>query len=187
LGGHSQPEASSQQLPGFRYNFLVLLEQIPKREERDSQWLPLLLGLGSVVVLVSGIAFLLRAQPKAATGPPPYVINLKLSNLKMSTAQNFVGASVTYLEGTITNAGNRTVTHAIIQVSFKDSLGQVTQAETIPVYVIEASGPYPNPVDLSLSPLAAGQAKPFRLTFEHISADWDQAYPQLQVSDLSLK
>jgi hypothetical protein len=38
-----------------------------------------------------------------------------------------------------------------------------------------------------MSPLAPGQGKPFRLTFEHISSDWNHAYPDLQVTDVSLK
>jgi hypothetical protein len=105
----------------------------------------------------------------------------------MSTAQNFVGASVTYIEGTVSNRGDKTVGHAVVQVTFQDSMGQVAQAETVPLYVVDSSGPYPNPVDLTASPLAPGQAKPFRLTFEHVSADWNQAYPQLQVSDVSVK
>jgi hypothetical protein len=165
----------------------VLLEHTSAGEERESHWLPMLLGVGVVVILVAGIALLLRTPPKTITGPPPYVANLKLSDIKMSTAQNFVGASVTYIEGTVTNAGDETVTHAMVQVTFRDSLGQVVQAETVPLYVVDASGPYPNPVDLSLSPLASRQTKPFRLTFEHVSADWDQAYPKLQVSDVTVK
>ena len=36
-------------------------------------------------------------------------------------------------------------------------------------------------------PLAPGQSKPFRLTFEHISADWNHAYPELQVTDVTLR
>jgi hypothetical protein len=165
----------------------VLLEQTPTGEQRDSPWLAILLGVGLVVVLVAGIALLLRTSPKAQTGPPPYAANIQLSDLKMATAQNFVGATVTYIEGTVTNKGDKTVTHVATHVTFKDSMGQVAQSETVSLYVVDSSGPYPNPVDLSASPLAPGRAKPFRLTFEHVSADWDQAYPQLQISDVSLK
>jgi hypothetical protein len=38
-----------------------------------------------------------------------------------------------------------------------------------------------------LSPLALGQSAPFRLTFDHISNDWDRAYPDLKVTDVSVK
>ncbi len=165
----------------------MLLEQSPAGEQRDSPWLPILLGVGLVVILVAAIAFFLRTPLKTPSGPPPYAANVQLSDLKMATAQNFVGATVTYIEGTVTNKGDKTVTHVATQVTFKDSMGQVAQAEAVSLYVVDSSGPYPNPVDLSALPLAPGQAKPFRLTFEHVSADWDQAYPQLQVSDIGLK
>ncbi len=155
--------------------------------ERESNWRPIVLGVALVVGVVGVIALLLRSQPKAATAPHPYAGNLKLSDLKMSAAENFVGASVTYLDGTVTNAGDKTVTHAMIHVIFKDSLGQIAQAEDIALRILQTSGPYPDAVDLSLSPLAVGQSKPFRLTFEHVSTDWNHEYPGLQVTDVSVK
>ena len=53
--------------------------------------------------------------------------------------------------------------------------------------VLRTSGPYPDTVDLSVSPLAPGQGKQFRLTFEHVSNDWNHEYPELQVTDVSVK
>jgi len=155
--------------------------------EHQSNWLPILLGVGVVVVIVGVIALLLHTPPKTAAPPHPYAANLKLTDLKMSAAENFVGSSVTYIDGAITNTGNQTVTHATIHVTFKDSLGQVAQAEDIPLRILQTSGPYPEAVDLRVSPLAPGQSKSFRLTFEHVSADWNQAYPDLQVMDVVLK
>jgi hypothetical protein len=164
-----------------------LIEQSPLNQDHDSHWRPILVGLALVVIIVGVIVALTRSEPKATTGPPPYVANIKISDVKMSTAENFVGASVTYVEGIVTNAGDKTVTHVVTQVTFNDSMGQVAQAETVPLYVIDSSGPYPNPVDLSASPLSPGQAKPFRITFEHVSAEWNQAYPTLEVADVTLK
>lgn len=164
-----------------------LTEHSPLTEDRDSHWKPMLAGVVLVVVVVAAIAFLSRNEPKTAIGPPAYAANIKISDVKMSTAQNFVGASVTYLEGNVTNAGDKIVTHVVTQVTFKDSMGQVAQAETVPLYVIDSSGPYPNPVDLSAVPLAPGKAKPFRITFEHVSAEWNQAYPTLEVTDVTIK
>ena len=70
---------------------------------------------------------------------------------------------------------------------FKNSLGEIAQTEDVPLRVLQTGGPYLDAVDLSMSPLAPGQSKPFRLTFEHVTADWNQAYPELQVSDVTLK
>jgi hypothetical protein len=105
----------------------------------------------------------------------------------MSQAQNFVGASVTYVDGTLTNAGEKTVTRVIAHVTFKDSYGQVAQIENVTVRTLQQFGPYFDAVDLSASPLAAGQSKPFRLTFEHVSEQWGQSYPELQVEDVTVK
>jgi hypothetical protein len=162
-----------------------LIERSPLAEESESHWKPILLGLAVVLVVVAVIALLLRSQPKTAA-VHPYAASLKLSDLKMSAAENFVGASVTYLDGVVTNTGDKTVTHATARVIFKDSLGQVVQAEDVALRVLQTTGPYLDAVDLSVSPLAAGQGKQFRLTFEHVSADWDHSYPEIQITDVTV-
>ena len=146
-----------------------------------------LLGLVLVVVVVGIAAFLLRTDSKIANPPHPYAANLKFSDMKMSAAENFIGSTVTYLDGTVTNTGDKTVNHAVVHVSFKDSLGQVVQAEDVPLRVLQTSGPYPDAVDLSISPLGPGQSKQFRLTFEHVTADWNHEYPELRVTDVAVK
>jgi hypothetical protein len=105
----------------------------------------------------------------------------------MSAAENFVGATVSYVDGTITNAGDKTVTHVIVQVSFKDELGQLAQRDDIPMQVLKTTGPYPEAVDFSVSPLGPGQSKTFRLTFEGISAQWNRQYPDIQVTDVAVR
>jgi hypothetical protein len=163
------------------------IEPSPLRQERESNLLPILAGLAVVIVVVGAAVFFLRDKPKAATGPPPYAASVKISDLKMSAAENFVGASVSYLDGTVTNAGDRILTHVALRVSFKDALGQVVQTEDTPLHVIETVGPYNDAVDLSASPLAPGQSKPFRLTFEHISSEWNREYPSVELVDVSVK
>ena len=105
----------------------------------------------------------------------------------MSAAENFVGATVSYIDGTITNSGQQTVTHAVVTVTFKDSMGQLAQRDDVPLHVLQTSGPYPDVVDLSASPLGPGQSKPFRLTFERISEQWNHEYPELKLSDVTVK
>ncbi|HEX8817078.1 MAG TPA: hypothetical protein VF753_16395 [Terriglobales bacterium] len=164
-----------------------LIEPSPLADEKDSSLRPVLIAIVLVAVLIGGLVLASIGGKKSPAAPHPYAANVQLSNLKMSQAENFVGASVTYIDGTVTNAGNQTVTHAVAHVAFKNSLNEVAQVEDVALHVLSTSGPYPDAVDLSVSPLAPGQSKPFRLTFEHISADWDQAYPELQVTSVSLK
>jgi Protein of unknown function (DUF2393) len=164
-----------------------LIQPTPVAEDPDSSRRTIAVAVVVVTAVAIILAFLLRSRPKAASGPPPYAASLKLSDFKMSAAENFVGATVSYVDGTITNAGDKTVTHVIVQVLFKDDLGQLAQREDIPMQVLKTTGPYPEAVDFSVSPLGPGQSKPFRLTFESISAQWNHRYPDIQVTDVVLK
>jgi len=76
-----------------------------------------------------------------------------------------------------------------VQVSFKNSLGQAVQTETMPLHILtkNALGGYQDVTDISQAPLAPGQSKTIRLTFEHISSDWDQSYPEMKFVNLKLK
>ncbi|PYX77475.1 MAG: hypothetical protein DMG72_01470 [Acidobacteria bacterium] len=163
-----------------------LIQPSPSTDQRDTNWTTIGIGVAFVVVVIAIIALLSRSEPKSAKTPHPYISNIKLSNIKMSAAENFVGASVTYIDGTITNTGDKTLTHVMVHVTFKDSMGQVAQTEDVPLHVLQTGGPYPDAVDLNASPLAPGQSKPFRLTFESISAQWNHEYPELQITDVTV-
>jgi hypothetical protein len=164
-----------------------LIEPSPVAEERDNSQRTIVIAIVAVVAIAGIIAAILREKPRTVEGPPPYAANLKFSDLKMSQAQNFVGASVTYVDGTLANTGDKTVTRAVVRVTFKDLYGQVAQIENVPIRLLQTSGPYPDTVDLASSPLASGMSKPFRLTFEHLSEQWNQAYPDLQIVDVTVK
>ena len=166
-----------------------LTPQSPITEERDSSRRIIFLAVAVVLIASVIAALLLRTAPNAASGlPPAYAANVKLSDFKMSAAENFVGATVSYIDGTVTNAGNKTVAHAAVQVVFKDDMGQVAQREdSVPLRVLKTSGPYPEAVDFSASPLAPGQSQTFRLTFESISAQWNHQYPDIEIIDVSTK
>src|SRR5277367_2976103 len=129
----------------------------PQVEERDSSRLIIVVAVAAVIAIMLGVAFLLRATPKAAKPPSPYIASLKLSDFKMSAAENFVGHTVSYIDGSITNSSDKTVTHVVVEVVFKDEIGQIAQREPeVPLRVVRSNGAYPEPVDLSVSPLAPG-------------------------------
>jgi hypothetical protein len=164
-----------------------LIEPTPVMEEPDSSGRTIAIAVAVVIILAVVAAFLLRGKPKGASGPPPYAANLKLSDLRMSAAQNFVGATVSYVDGIVTNAGDKTVTRVVVEVNFKDEMGQLTQQEELPFQILRTSGPYPEAVAFSTSPLGPGQSEPFRLTFESISAQWNRQNPDIQVTDVAVK
>jgi hypothetical protein len=156
-------------------------------DEADSSRRTIAIAVVVVMVIAVVLAVLLRAPRKTASGPPAYSANLKLSDFKMSAAENFVGATVSYVDGTIANSGGKTVTHVVVEVNFKDDMGQLAQREEIPLQALKTSGPYPEAVDFSVSPLGPGQSTTFRLTFESISAQWNRAYPDVQVTDVTVR
>jgi hypothetical protein len=166
---------------------LDLTQPSPVTQEPDNSRRFIVVAIAVVVALVLLIALLLRQPPRSTPQIPPYAAKLKISDLKMSQSQNFVGASVTYVDGNLTNTGDKVVTHAIVRVIFKDSYGQVAQIEDVPIKLLQTSGPYPDTVDLNISPLAANDSKPFRLIFEHVSEQWNQAYPELRITGLDLR
>jgi Protein of unknown function (DUF2393) len=164
-----------------------LIQPSPVSEERDSSRWTIAIAVVAVMAVAGIVALLLRSGPKNTSGPPPYAVNLKLSDFKMSAAENFVGATVSYVDGTITNAGDKTVTKAMVEVQFKDDMGQLAQREELPLRALKTTGPYPEPVDLSVSPLTPGQSQAFRLTFESISAQWNRQYPEIRITDVAVK
>jgi hypothetical protein len=164
-----------------------LIQPTRAGEEADSSRRTIVIAVVVVMVVAVILAVLLRSQPKSASGPPAYAANLKLSNFKMSAAENFVGATVSYVDGTVSNSGDQTVTHVMVEVNFKDDMGQLAQRENIPLQVLKTTGPYPEAVDFSVSPLGPGQSTTFRLTFEGISAQWNHQYPEIRVTDVAVK
>jgi hypothetical protein len=162
-------------------------QQTPVAEDRDSSRLIIMIAVTVVIGGALAVAFLLREPPRLPKVPSPYIATLKLSDLKMSAAENFIGATVSYIDGTITNTSDKTVTHAVVEVVFQDSMGQLAQREEVPLRVVRTNGAYLEPVDLNVSPLAPGQTQTFRLTFDSISAQWNHQYPAIRITDVSVK
>src|SRR5438309_552426 len=182
---YAPDKIDNQKATAYNFHMGSLGQPTPVAEERDSS--RLIIGIAVAVVIGGALAaaFLLREPPRAAKTLSPYIANLKLSNFKMSAAENFIGATVSYIDGTITNSGDKTVTHVVVEVVFKDSMGQVAQGpEEVPLRVVRTNGAYLEPVDLNVSPLGPGQTQPFRLTFDSISAQWNHEYPEIRVTDV---
>jgi hypothetical protein len=149
--------------------------------EQEKHWIPM--SIGAVVVAAVVVAFIVfgRSGPTNANQTDPYLAKLQLSKLSMATAKNFVGGTVTYIQGSIANTGDKKVTGARVQVLFKNSLNETVQKENLPVTVLLPNTPYVDYGTMDRAPLAVGQSRDFRLTLEHVSADWDGQVPQVRV------
>lgn len=153
------------------------------QEEPSGTWKWIGLGLLLVAAVIGVVAWTgLKNRPQGGGPIPeaPYANNLPISDLKLSQADSFVG-TVTYISGTIANTGARTVNGITVEVIFRNSLGEVVQREQQSPMVLHSVGITNDYVDLGQAPLTPNAKDEFRLTFEHISADWNQGYPELRV------
>ena len=171
--------------------------QIPtfEPEREPGGWrLPLLAAALVGAVLLGGLLWLRRpvgeaTQPAASQPLPPldastetYLATIGFSGLELSRWQNFLGQSVTYLDGTLTNSGPRTILALEVTIEFQDIYGRVVLREKCrPI-----GGGRPAAVGQPAGPLGPGASRHFRAGFEHLPADWNRALPRLRVSGLLL-
>jgi hypothetical protein len=159
----------------------------PSSQQRN--WMPIVIGLIAVLLIIGIIIALTRTHGPTGPQTNPYAAKLQLSSPKLSAAENYVGGTVTYLDVNITNTGDRALVGAEMKAVFKNTLDQVVQNETLPLHVLVENrmGGYPDLIDLGHSPIGPGQTKTVRTTLEHVSADWNQSYPEIQLVNLKLK
>jgi hypothetical protein len=157
-----------------------------KSTVESRSWLPWIVA-GAVVLLVLG-AFLLSGRHQravqeaenASQTPDPYASQLSIDHLQMSEATNFAGGKVTYVDGEITNKGNKTVTGVHVVVTFNNDIGEPPQKTPMPVTLIRTRDPYVDIEPVSAEPLKPGEAHAFRLIFDHVSPTWNQHYPTVE-------
>ena len=145
---------------------------------------PIAIGAAAVLIVIGILIFFGRKgqnENAASAAADPYAASLAVSGEAMSTANNFAGQQVTYIEGKISNNGSKTVNSALLQILFHDTMGQVAQKDTQRLMVITTREPYIDTAPLSNAPLKPGQTREFRQTFEHVSADWNTQAPELAI------
>jgi len=163
-------------------------EPAPSPDQKRN-WVPLLVGLVAVIAAVAALLLFSRHQAPARNAPNPYAEKLKLSDIKLSAAENYMGGTITYLDFNITNTGDKGLVGAGVNAQFRNTMGQIVQKETLPLHVLvenQLAG-YPDLVDMNRAPIGPGQTKTVRLSLEHISDDWDRSYPQMELVNLKLK
>jgi len=122
-----------------------------------------------------------RSAEVAAARPVPndeqkaYLGSFGFADLHMSSAANFLGDTVTYLDASVTNKGSRTVRRLDVELNFVDMFNQVVLRETA------------HPLAGRAQPLRPGETCAFRVTFEHMPAEWNQAPPKAKAVYVELQ
>jgi hypothetical protein len=158
-------------------------------QSESRNWTPLIVGFALVLLMVAAIAILGRTKKEVVKTADPYAPNLVVEQARLSQADNFIGATVTYIDLTVKNNGGRTVVGGAVQAVFRDTLGEAVQTETLPLRALlpHALGGEAEAGEMARAPLGPGQERTLRLTVEHISSQWNQALPELEFRGLRFK
>jgi hypothetical protein len=162
-------------------------ELIRPPEKSDTNWLPLAVAAGVVIVVLAAVVFFMERHKRTVSVAPvsaaadAYSGNLPITGVAMSESANLAGGKVTYLDGHIANTGKRTVTGITVQVLFRNVAQEVAQNESQPLKFIRTRDPYVDVEPVFGAPLKPGAERDFRLIFDAVTPDWDGAYPQLRI------
>jgi hypothetical protein len=162
-------------------------------EAEKRNWLPVIVAVAIVLGVAGGLVLFYEHGKSAPTVTPisaaldAYAGNLPISNLHMSESSNLAGSKVTYVDGSITNTGSRTVTGITVQVLFRDPAHEVAQNETPSMNIVRTREPYIDVEPVSAAPLKPGDNADFRLIFDTVAQDWDGAFPEIRIVHVDSK
>jgi hypothetical protein len=154
-------------------------------EEKSQLPVAFIAGLAIVAVLV--VAAVLVSHYVSPSGPEQvkplpmgpaeqsYAPQVHFLEPKMSRAANLLNQEVTYIMGTVQNGGTRPIKQIEITMQFHDPFNELVQTETERLF-----GP-------NEAPLGPGEQRDFQLGYDHVSAQWNQVYPTVQITGLDLK
>jgi hypothetical protein len=144
-----------------------------------------------VIVLVGALVYIGRKKPPAAPSTlqplDAYAASLPLSQFAMSESTNLSGGKLTYLDGHVSNAGNRAVTGITVQVVFQNDEAMPPQIDTVPLTLIRMKEPYIDTEPVNADPLKPGDDREFRLTFETVPENWNTQMPEVRLIQADLK
>jgi hypothetical protein len=159
----------------------------PGEKQEEVSRFPLAFALGAVVVaLLFGGLFLLTKVTKPSgpaavrhlpfgAGEQAYAQHIHFNDIQMAKATNFINQEFTYVAGTISNDGSKTLRGLEVNIEFHDPFNQVILRDSEQL------------VTPSQTPMDGGQRRDFQVTLEHVPAEWNQQYPVFRITGLLLE
>jgi len=163
------------------------MDPVESQQAQEGSRFPAAFVAGAIVVLLllGGIVLLTRwTQPHGSAAAivfpfgaaeQAYAEHIHFNDIQMARATNFLNQEFTYVAGTISNDGARTLRGLEILLEFHDPFKQVILREKQ-----QLVGP-------GTRPLEGGERRAFQVTLEHVPAEWDQQYPSIRVTGLIME
>ncbi len=143
---------------------------------------PVLIGVLAVAIAAVAVVVYLNSRwtgpetkaPVLTEDARAYVRSgaLPLSGVEMQAKESFAKQTLVEITGNITNAGNRAVKLIEINCVFHDPYGAVVLRQRLPIVSTRSGG------------LKPGETKSFRLPFDSIPENWNQALPDLVIAQI---
>ena len=116
----------------------------------------------------------LVVTPKMSDSEKDYTKYLRVENVAMTRAENFLHQEVTTMNAEVVNAGPQAIAALELSVEFSDEMNQVV--------LREARGILGAPP----AALAPGERRAFEISFDHVPPSWNMQQPAVRVSSLQL-
>jgi hypothetical protein len=113
-----------------------------------------------------------EVHPPFGAAERMYAPKIKIENVALSRAENFINQEVTILAGELVNTGERTLREVELTVEFYDDMNQVALRESR--LALHSGNP----------PLGPGERRGFEVSFEHIPSQWNRQLPAVRVTGL---
>ena len=155
----------------------------PSPPDRGRFNFALILAAAAVLVIVGALYFLPGRQSPPGAAPPgahfafgateqAYAFRMRVENIALSRAENFLHQEITTLNGELVNDGDRIVRGVEVTIEFSDELNQIALREARPVLTPGSPS------------LVAGERRAFEVSFEHIPASWNMQQPAVHITGL---
>jgi hypothetical protein len=113
-----------------------------------------------------------EVHPPFGPAEREYASKIKIENVALSRAANFLNQEVTILTGDLVNTGERTLREVELTVEFYDDMNQIGLRES---RLAQTS---------ASPPMAPGERRSFEVSFEHLPTSWNMQLPAVQVTGL---